>query len=100
MLEFINEIATAATGTDCRATAGWLNLRMQDGTSAAEPGALALRRAAQFWELADESLQLALGAQCGFTEPTKERFPAPSGIAKDFEIGLAWAYEQIGEPSY
>lgn len=97
-MNFYNELATA-TGTDDSALAAWLGQYVADDCYAGLPGALCLRRAAAYWDAADESMQAAIGAMIGFTEPSGERWPVPDGVANDFKVGVEWAYTVIGEPA-
>ena len=77
--EIVKEMACAATGTDCPATAAWLQVRlMQD-----RPCELA--RANAHWQAADEPLRAAIAAKLGMTEPLSERFPIHDAIVRDYE---------------
>lgn len=72
------ELATAATGTDCDATAAWLATWFKDTDAAA--------RACAFWDAAPERLQAAIATKLGWTEPTSERNPVHDAIMRDFHL--------------
>ncbi len=76
--EIVKELACAATGEDCGATAAWLQALL------AQDRPLELARANAHWQAAGEPLQAAIASQLGMTEPTGERCPVCSAIMADY----------------
>lgn len=83
------ELTVAAVGTDCQATAAWLqaDLRHYHPVQA--------MRAEAFWQAADESLQHSLGARIGLCEKGADDAPVHDAIVRDFDTLLGAATTRL-----
>lgn len=84
--EFAREMATAATGTDCEATAAWLGAYMADYA--------AWQRACLIWERATEAQQEAMACHMGMTDGRAE-FPFCAAMRRDMDKALELAMEAL-----
>jgi len=74
------ELVCVHIGTDCQASAAWLEtvLRQRHAAEA--------QRAVAFWNHADEALQYAIGGALGWSDPHDERSPVAACILHDFNV--------------
>lgn len=75
-LSLLDELVTAATGSDSSATGAWVQEYLKDSAE--------LKRVNAHWDKADEPLQMALASFLGLVPPTGERLPIPSFIWDDY----------------